>query len=88
LLIKSTWIGSSNEATKTISGTSMAAPHVAGVVAIYLSQYTEASPLDAKMWLVNNAVPQIIELDCNYAIDRSSCQLSPNILLYSPCSSI
>lgn len=36
VLIKSAWVGAPS-ATKTISGTSMASPHVAGVVAQYLS---------------------------------------------------
>jgi cerevisin len=36
--ITSTWIGS-NVATNTISGTSMASPHVAGLMAYFLSQY-------------------------------------------------
>lgn len=42
--ITSAWIGS-NSATNTISGTSMAAPHVAGVVAMFLQSNTSATPL-------------------------------------------
>lgn len=41
--ITSAWIGS-NTATNTISGTSMASPHVAGAAARYLQTYPTASP--------------------------------------------
>jgi subtilisin family serine protease len=53
--ITSAW-KNSNTATKTISGTSMASPHVAGAVARYLSTNSSASQLlsDATLGQVTN----------------------------------
>lgn len=48
--IKSTWIGS-KDAVNTISGTSMASPHVAGVLALYLGE-AEWTPADLKAELI------------------------------------
>ncbi|KAH6897978.1 serine protease [Coprinopsis sp. MPI-PUGE-AT-0042] len=42
----STWIGSSNTATNSISGTSMATPHVAGLVAYLIAKDGNASPAE------------------------------------------
>lgn len=52
--IKSAW-WSSNSATNTISGTSMASPHVAGGAALYLSGNTGASPSTVRNAMYNKA---------------------------------
>jgi subtilisin family serine protease len=52
--ITSTW-STSNSATNTISGTSMASPHVAGAAALYLSLHAGSSPTTIRNALVNGA---------------------------------
>jgi aqualysin 1 len=52
--ILSAWITSDN-ASATLSGTSMAAPHVAGVAARYLQSAPSASPAQVRNEIVNNA---------------------------------
>jgi subtilisin family serine protease len=52
--ITSAW-KNSNTATNTISGTSMASPHVAGVVALYLQANPGASPASVANALIANA---------------------------------
>ncbi|MFF3338139.1 S8 family peptidase [Streptomyces flavidovirens] len=61
-------------ATSTISGTSMAAPHTAGVAALYVSANPTATPAQVRDALVNNATPDKVQ------DPRTG---SPNRLLYS-----
>ncbi|HEY1177193.1 MAG TPA: S8 family serine peptidase [Phytomonospora sp.] len=52
--ITSSWIGG-NTATNTISGTSMATPHVVGAAALYLSANPSATPQQVRDALVDSA---------------------------------
>ncbi len=71
--ITSAWY-SSNTATNTISGTSMATPHVAGAAALYLQGNPSASPATVASALINNSTPNKI---------TSPGTGSPNRLLYT-----
>jgi subtilisin family serine protease len=55
--ITSTWL---NGGTNTISGTSMASPHVAGVGALYKATYGDASYSTIRSWLTTNATANVI----------------------------
>ena len=57
--ITSAW-KNSNTATNTISGTSMASPHVAGAAALYLEANPGASPSTVRNALVNDATPNVV----------------------------
>jgi subtilisin family serine protease len=57
--ITSAWIGS-NSATRTISGTSMASPHVAGAAALVLSASPSASAQQIRDSLVNSATTGVL----------------------------
>jgi subtilisin family serine protease len=71
--ITSAWY-SSDSATNTISGTSMATPHVAGVLALYLQANPGASPATASQALVAASTPNKV---------TGAGTGSPNRLLYS-----
>jgi len=57
--ITSAWY-TSNSATNTISGTSVAAPHAAGVAALYLQSNPGASPATVGNALYNNTTTSIV----------------------------
>lgn len=74
--ITSAWIGS-NTATKTISGTSMASPHVCGAAALYLSYNPTADPEKVRQFLTSGSTADVITMNCRSA----TCEKSPNKLL-------
>jgi subtilisin family serine protease len=57
--ITSAWYNGDN-ATSTISGTSMATPHTAGVAALYLQTSPAASPATVRTALYNNTTKSIV----------------------------
>ena len=57
--ITSAW-STSNSATNTISGTSMATPHTAGVAALYLQGDPGASPATVRTALFNNLTKGVV----------------------------
>jgi subtilisin family serine protease len=71
--ILSAW-ATSNTATATLSGTSMASPHVAGVAALYKQANPSASASTVRNAIVNNATTNVV---------TNAGSGSPNRLLYS-----
>jgi subtilisin family serine protease len=64
----------SDTATAYLSGTSMSAPHVAGVASLYLAANPSASPLDVAIALTSNATANAL---------TGVGPGSPNLLLYA-----
>lgn len=71
--VRSAWIGS-DTAERTIDGTSMAAPHVAGAVALFLERQPNALPAYVQEVIKNNATTGRVQ---------NPGTGSPNRLLYS-----
>ncbi|MFC0532856.1 S8 family peptidase [Phytohabitans kaempferiae] len=57
--ITSAW-HTSNTATNSISGTSMASPHVAGAAALVLAANPTWTPVQVRDYLVNNSTPNVV----------------------------
>lgn len=62
--------------TAIMSGTSMACPHMAGLVARYMSSVSSPTPQSAHDWVVANGTPDVLSFQFG--------QDGPNLLMYAP----
>jgi hypothetical protein len=69
--VMTTWLGGR---TSVLGGTSSAAPHVAGVAALYKATYGDASNQQILDWMISTATPDVI---------KSNVADTPNRLLHS-----
>eukprot|EP01116_Phalansterium_solitarium_P017176 TRINITY_DN4164_c0_g1_i1.p1 TRINITY_DN4164_c0_g1~~TRINITY_DN4164_c0_g1_i1.p1 ORF type:complete len:163 (-),score=77.30 TRINITY_DN4164_c0_g1_i1:175-663(-) len=77
--ITSAWIPPYTQ--NTISGTSMASPHVAGIAALILELHPAYAPADVKQTIVDTANSDMLNLACTNA----NCRQSPNKISYIAC---
>jgi len=71
------WIGGTGNTYRTISGTSMASPHVAGQAAVLLG--ANLPPGQTKQRLQNDAHSDIIDLRCT----NQACRDTQNLMLHN-----
>jgi subtilisin family serine protease len=74
--VTSTWIGAP-DAVNTISGTSMASPHVCGVVTKYLGDRQKDTPAVVKAWILDMASGNLV---------TGVPDKTPNLLLNNMCA--
>jgi len=80
-MITSDWIGS-NSAINTISGTSMASPHVCGVAALLLGETPSMTPAQIKTAISAIGTQEVVDLACNGNV---ICLDTPNVMLFNTC---
>jgi len=77
-LVNSAWIGNPT-ATRVLSGTSMASPHVAGTVCLLRGSNHCTTPPSCLSALQQHATQNVVDLNCNNAV----CNQTPNLLCHT-----
>jgi hypothetical protein len=80
--ITGAWIGNNN-AQNTISGTSMAAPHVCGVLALMAGVGTKLSSADLKTKFLAATTGGIVDMNCG---SSGVCAQTPNAFVFNECN--
>jgi len=80
--ITAAWIGGIN-AVRTISGTSMASPHVAGIAALLSSENTHWTGHQVQQHIISSATHNVITMEC---ASRAACNKSPNKMAFNGCN--
>jgi len=79
-LINSAWIGTPT-ATRILSGTSMASPHVCGVVSLLQAPpFNCANPAACRQAVLSHALNGVVEMLCN---NNAICNQTPNVFAHS-----
>jgi subtilisin family serine protease len=76
----------SNSAYASLSGTSMASPHVAGIFALWRADNPAASAKEIQSMVVSAGTVGILDLACPTGSAGNICRTSPNIQAWNGCT--
>jgi hypothetical protein len=74
------WIGSPS-ASRTISGTSMASPHVCGIASLIRAQNRQMTPAQIYSLMYNDGAHDLVDLAC-----AGQCGTTPNVIALNGCN--